>query len=854
MKQKKLSWLIASLFALPLAAADAHTQADEVQQVTVSGIRSSVRNALAVKEASDSMVEVIASEDIGKLPDTTIAESLARLPGLSSGMDRGNASQVVARGLGPRFIDATLNGRELATSEPDRSVRFEQFPSESLSGATVYKTQSADLVEGGVATMIDLKTVQPLKYSGRQASLRADALYYALGRDIPGAKKTAPRVGGIYLDQFFDKSLGVALAFSYQDQPSLQKNKDHWGFNEAHSGDIDGDGKTDKTPWGFQDKVLRGSDERSSVLGKVEWKNGESLVTADAYYALARIREPGLQHWTGDIGNWDNGQKSRYSKLDIRDGYVTGATVADTGFSNHDSLWVQDTGTLVLGVDGKTTAGAWKLEADLSTSRAERDSQWRDLRQFSRGTGTVSWAFTGNERQDFSLGQDSGNPAGFWGPTMHIDTDGHLKDELGALHLNAARDTDLGAVKRLKFGARATHREKSYGQTTWEVAPLAAIPDADYDTVNVAGMAPYIALRDFGASTAAAFGPGAFDPAGRPRSQNDLLSGWKVRERGAALYGQADLDGTLFGKTLRGNAGLRVVHTRQTGEGMQARGGAAPTAVSDGTSYTEVLPSVNLIVNLDEKQERQLRLSLARAMSRAPLDEMGASRNLNVDANPTQPLTGSAGNPQLKPMLADQIDLAYQWYFDKGALLSAGLFYKDISRYIGITSERTTLDARSALVTRSLNGEGGNIRGVELVYQQSFANGLGVSSNYAYTASNIHENIPAGKPFPIEGLMKHNGGLTVWYENAGYEARMSANYHSAFVRNPTWGAGQLVDNSAETYAALSFARHLTSKLQLRFGVDNLSNQKVVYTSANNPYEQEVTEFGRRFNLGISYKL
>ena len=201
MKQKKLSWLIASLCAAAasptLAQAPVTTQ--EVQQVTVSGIRASVRNALAVKEASNSMVEVIASEDIGKLPDTTIAESLARLPGLSSGLDRGNASQVVARGLGPRFIGATLNGRELASSEPNRAVRFEQFPSESLSGATVYKTQSAELVEGGVATSIDLQTVQPLKYSGRQASLKADALYYALSRDIPGASKTAPRVGGIYI-------------------------------------------------------------------------------------------------------------------------------------------------------------------------------------------------------------------------------------------------------------------------------------------------------------------------------------------------------------------------------------------------------------------------------------------------------------------------------------------------------------------------------------------------------------------------------------------------------------------------------------------------------------------------------
>ena len=237
MKHKKMSLLIATLFSTPLMAQQAFAQeaaaaqaavpaaqaaapvAGEIQQINVTGIRASVRNALAVKEASNSMVEVIASEDIGKLPDTTIAESLARLPGLSSGLDRGNASQIIARGMGPRFIGATLNGRELASTEASRAVRFEQFPSESVSGATVYKTQNAELVEGGIATTIDLQTVSPLKYNGRQLNLKADALYYPIAKDIAGADKTKPRVGGIWVDQFLNKTLGAAIAFSYQDQP-----------------------------------------------------------------------------------------------------------------------------------------------------------------------------------------------------------------------------------------------------------------------------------------------------------------------------------------------------------------------------------------------------------------------------------------------------------------------------------------------------------------------------------------------------------------------------------------------------------------------------------------------------------
>lgn len=858
MEQKKLSWMIAGLFALPAAVfaqQAAPAPADEVAVVTVTGIRASVRNALATKEASNSMVEVIASEDIGKLPDTTIAESLARLPGLSSGMDRGNASQIVARGLGPRFIGATLNGRELASSEPNRAVRFEQFPSESLSGATVYKTQSAELVEGGIATTIDLQTVQPLKYNGRQASLKADALVYELARDIPGADKVKPRVGGIYIDQFNNKTLGVALAFSYQDQPSLQKNTRHWGFNENAPDAVNSATYPGKAPWGFQDEVKRGTDERASVLGKVEWKAGDgAMMVGDVYYAQAKIREPGLQHWTtGDsLGNWGGWHNADFSNVDLRNGYVAGATVQNMGVVNNDYLWIQDMSTLAGGINGKFNAGAWKLEADLSTSRSDRDSQWRDLRQYSKTTSPLTFSFTGNENPTYDFGQDTGNPANFWPATMYVDTDGHLKDELSAVHLNGSRAVDLGPVSRVKFGARFTDREKNYHQTTWNLALQSAIPDSAYETINVPGMAPFIALKDFMGTTSAAFGSNVFDPSGRAQNQNDLLSGWKVTERSASMYAQAELEGEMFGKSFRGNAGLRVVRTRQTGEGMESLNGAAPSAVSAGTTYTEVLPSVNLIFNMDAQQERQVRFSVARAMARAPLDEMRGSRNLFLDtSSTTMPYTGSAGNPELKPMLANQVDLAYQWYFGKGSLLSGGLFYKQIERYIGITVDSTVINGRTANISRSVNGEGGNMRGLELVYQQSFANGFGVSSNYSYTASDIQESVAGGKP---EGLMKHNGGITGWYERAGYEARISANYHSAFTRNPTWNAGALIENGAETWVGANFSKQITPNVQLRFGIENLTNQKVVYTASNNPLQQEVSEFGRRYNLGLTFKL
>lgn len=873
MRQKHLSWLIRSLFLLPVfptayaqqALAPAEASADaNIQTVVVSGIRGSMRSALAVKEASNNIVEVVASEDIGKLPDTTIAESLARLPGMGAGLDRGNASQIIARGMGPRFIGATLNGRELASSEPNRAVRFEQFPSESLSGAIVYKTQNAEIVEGGVATSVDLQTVAPLKYNGRQASFKADALYYDQARELD-TRAIRPRLGGIYIDQLAGKTLGVALAFSYQKQPSVEKRKKLWGFNDdANSGDIDQDGRKDLTPWGFESEIKRGTNERASLLGKVEWKpSADALITADVYYAKNRIDEPAMSIWADGLGNWGGADNAHYSNLEKRGNYVVGGTRANIGLTANNTQWIQDMDNLAAGLNGKFNVGEWKIDADIATSKAGRDSQWRDIRMFTTGTGTINWSFTGDERQDFSFSHDSGNGAIYGNPRLHLDTDGHVDDKLNSAQLNASRALEFGALKRVKFGARLADREKSYRQTTWIINTAASTriaPDA-FEPFNVDGFAPFALLKDFSGTVASVFGPDAFNPAGKTRDasqiQNDLLSGWRVKERTSSVFAQADLEGEMFGKSFRGNAGVRVVRTSQTGSGMESVNGGAPTPNEGSTSYTRVLPSFNLIVNMDEAQKSQLRFSLSRAMSRAPLDQMRGSRNLSLDTSSSsnQPITGSAGNPLLLPMMSNQADLAWQYYFSKGSLLSANLFYKQIRTYIGVTVDTSTLNGREARLSRSINGEGGNVRGLELVAQHAFTelpapfDGLGVSANYTYSSSDIKE---FSNNFPMDGLMKHNGGITVWYEKNGFEARVSANYHSAYVRMPEW-TPLLIQNPSETYVTANFSKWITPRLQVHVGLDNITNQKVVHTYENNPYYQNVMEYGRRYNAGLTYK-
>ncbi len=874
MRRQPLSLLIQSICWLPALAAAQGTAAPPAasssdaadQSVTVTGIRAALRSALQRKENANSQVEVIAAEDIGKLPDTTIAESLARLPGLAAGMDRGNASQVVARGLGPRFIGATLNGREFATTEPDRAVRFEMFPSESISGATIYKTQQADVAEGGIATTIDLQTVSPLAYSSRQASLKADGVYYQLGSQITGAKKLAPRLGGIYVDQFADRKVGVALAFSYYDQPSLEDRIDNWGFNENNN-----DPALGKEPWGFQHKVKRGTNKRMSLLGKVELKPVAGLlITGDVYRGRSNIVEPELYH-TADTGNWQGWRTGSYSNVSKDNGYVTGATLAGASVTTINSLWKQDMVNTAGGLHAKWNAGTWLVEGDLAQSSAQRDTLWSAIGLNMTGTGSLTWNFPRDQPMTYGFSLDIGNPALYsnsvsetWGPTFA----GILKDKLDSQVLTASRSVNWGSVNKLAFGVRATQREKQYSQVSWNYAGSATVPASALERITVDGRPDFVALKgDFSDAISRYFGASSLDATGRTATASDLRDrNWRAEEKSTAVFLQGDFDGKLGKLPYRGNVGLRVAHTDQTGYGMSWLPGASTlTPVSDGLKYTRLLPSANFVFSLDDKEMDQVRLGLSRALSRAPLDVMSAAQTIWIDNSGPRPVARiSGGNPRLKPMMADQVDLTFQRFFAKGSLLSAGLFYKQVSDYIGMNSVAGTYQGNQAFYTQQVNNGSGHVSGVELVYQQAFTtlpepfNGLGVFSNYTYTRSDIKENGDASgatfQPIGTNGLMKHNGGLTVWYERNGFEARVAANFHSAYNRAPTWDSTRFQINGAETWVSLNLSKQVTEQLQLRVGVENLTNQKVTYTDPLNPVNQVNFQFGRRINFGLSYKL
>src|SRR6266496_738438 len=187
-------------------------QTDQNTGIVITGFRASLQNAINKKKKADQIVESVSAEDIGKLPDASIGEAIARLPGLAAQRFNGRAAVISIRGLGPDFSTTLLNGREQTSTGDNRAVDYDQYPSEIINQVNVYKTPLASVIGQGIAGTVDLRTIRPLEYGHRVISVGGRAVYPDIGKLNPDAKKYGYRVNGVYVDQYMDGKLGVSLA------------------------------------------------------------------------------------------------------------------------------------------------------------------------------------------------------------------------------------------------------------------------------------------------------------------------------------------------------------------------------------------------------------------------------------------------------------------------------------------------------------------------------------------------------------------------------------------------------------------------------------------------------------------
>jgi iron complex outermembrane recepter protein len=268
-------------FPAPAFAQDATDAEEEDDAIVVTGFRASLESAVAEKREAEQIVEAISAEDIGKLPDASIGESIARLPGLTSQRLNGRANVIAIRGFGPDFSQTTLNGREQTTTSDNRSVELDQYPSEIVNQVVVYKSPTASLIGQGLVGTIDIRTIRPLETGKQILAIGARGSYADLGKLNAGSKDLGYRVNATFVDQFADDTVGISLAASYVDEPYQLQEFNAWGYATTQVG-----GSNQALIGGSKSFVTSTQLKRLGVNGTLQYQAAPTLrLTVDGFYS-----------------------------------------------------------------------------------------------------------------------------------------------------------------------------------------------------------------------------------------------------------------------------------------------------------------------------------------------------------------------------------------------------------------------------------------------------------------------------------------------------------------------------------------------------------------------------------------
>jgi iron complex outermembrane recepter protein len=846
-------------YAMPVIAQG--DQPEALEEVLVTGFRRSVMDAIDIKRDASSVVEVITAEDIGKLPDSSIAESISRLPGLASQRLDGRASRVTIRGFGENESATTFNGREQVSIGDNRGVEFDLYPSEIMSGVTVYKTPTADIEAEGIAGVIDLQTVRPLSRNERVIQVNGQYEQTGFGKLNPDGNDKGYRGTFSYIDQFADNRLGVAFAYNTMRSPSQEKRWNAWGYPE-----FEVDGQEYSILGGAKPFVRSSTLERDTVMLVIQAQPTDTLTTTfDALYVdfsdekiLRGIEIPFA---------WGQGSISpEGAEVDPATGFVTRATTdgqrvvvrndmenreAELQSYGFNTLWdVTDTFSLEFDASySKVERTIWSFENYAGTGRGDNEGVADTLTYTFDGGNTGAQFTHGLDYGDYNLIRLGGPLTWGWSSALNEEygitgtalentaQDGFLNtpeidDELMSLKLAATHAVELGIINEISYGVSYRDREKvkrsnGFYLTLTDFPNMVTVPEqyrlgtVDLDFIGMGDMIAYDSgqmLRD-----------GYYNMLSEALTDiSHLTKSYTVNEQVTAAFARADFEIPMGNLSLTGNAGLRYVHTKQESQGY---GGfvvddeespndgqvvASPTSISH--DYDHWLPSLNLSLALDDQQT--IRFGAAKTISRARMDEMNASLQVSYNENQPDDLGNrwsiSGGNPLLEPKEAIGIDLTYENYFIDEGYFSAAVFWKDLRTWIfhgnyfvdmtGVADPATGEVPPHSGATGSgqQNGGGGELYGYELSLALPFyvfserLDGFGLLASHTGIDSDIEDL--DGNEYELPGLSKNINSLTLYYENYGFSSRVSMRHRSDF-KGEVYGIGfdsEQVDVKGET--------------------------------------------------------
>ncbi|MDP3672558.1 MAG: TonB-dependent receptor [Telluria sp.] len=872
------------------SASTAQASDAPIQVVTVSGIRRGIEAAISVKKNSDSIVEAISAEDIGKLPDVSIAESIARMPGLAAQRVGGRAQVISVRGLSPDFSTTLLNGREQVSTGDNRSVEFDQYPSELMSGVTIYKTPDAGLIGQGLSGTIDMQTVRPLAFSGRTIALNARGEKNSLGA-IANAKSTGNRFSISYIDQFADRTIGVALGFAHLESPVLGHETglyEPWK-KDARPGVPAGTYIMD----GIKSVARSGDNERDGFMGVLQFRPSKSWTSTLDVYASKFQREDTGNQLEINLGNYNGGYSPglMYNPATVSNGILTGGTASGVyplvrGMYNNREDTIRATGW-----NNEFRFAGWSLTADVNFSKAKRDElSLENNLQISNAAGdpfldTVNLRFGTGAFPTIRPGINYNDPARLYvRNTIYGSGYGktpRVEDELKGFKLAANVPMPAGMdglFSSIDIGVnhadRAKKKRQPEGSINLRGAPSTISSDLQYAPVDLGfsgtGFIPSWNVPGVVAKYM------VFEPT----DTRDYLiaKAWDVNEKITTGYLKANIDHDLGTVHMRGNVGVQVQRTDQSSTAKYwdgtATAGNQVKPVTDGKTYTDVLPSLNLAFGF--AGEQTVRLAAAKQLARPRVDQLRAALDFGVSNTNFKP-GGSGGNAQLDPWRANAFDISYEKYFGTKAYVALAGFHKKLTSYIYTMSRDydfskftpgTIARTNIGTYTAPYNGQGGTLKGIELSGSMPLnlvspmLDGFGVSASATYSDSTIKIQDPSGSigtDIDLPGLSKNVTNLTLYYEKAGFETRISQRRRSDFVGEIGNFANERTlrhvvgENVVDFQIGYTFNQGSLKGLGLLLQVNNVTDAAYETYAADRNQPLEYQKYGRTVLLGANYK-
>lgn len=838
----------------------------------VTGVRGSLISAQELKQNSVQFVDSIVAQDIGKLPDNTVADALQRVPGIQVGRDNGEVNSVVIRGL-PN-LGTTLNGREVFTGT-GRAVALQDVPSELVAGVDVYKSNAPDQIEGGIAGLIDIRLRRPLDFKGLTfgASGRAIIPKFADKTTWIGSAMASNRwklAGG---GEFGALVTVADQTYHYKDQRVF-----NFLFTPLTTTAVPGQTAI-QMPDTVGSLLVPGERKRPAMSFSAQYRptNELELYTDFLFTGYRNKRQVhffiGLPRTFGAI-----------QSVALNPGTnVVSRLVSTNNFHLNSTQAFQDKTDSYQAAGGlKWTRGAIKATTELvyNWSSFKNRAVIVDIQYVAPSTFTFDLNPSSGSNVTVTGGDiTSADNYRLWGL---FDNRGYQTSEQLGWKADLEYDLGKGVLSKIKGGLRATDRDaRSRQSSVNNIAPTAGrgVPT----TASIPGFgskAPdgLFSKSEFGASNW--YGP---DPDflrnstavlrpifGRPVTEPNFnpTQAFTDTEKTVAGYVQTNYALGVGDLPLNGLIGARIVQSQQELIGNLTNG----TPVNGTKDTTDVLPTLNGRLKLMDNL--LLRFSGGRAITRPGFAQLNPVVTLNAPTTTGGANgTGNGGNPALDNVKSDNYDVSLEYYLTKSNYVSLTGFYRKIDGYVQTFSALETVSGTNYIVTRPRNAGEGHLKGLEATFQYFPENlpgilkGIGLHSNYTFIKG--EQDVADTRPGaavgsrviqPFAQVSKHSYNLIAIYERGPFSARLAYNRRGSYVDtfngpNPPGDPLRTITVKATDRMDFSASYQIGKGLTVTLDATNLLNQKFQDYFGPNPttHPRDSRLYDRTIEIGVRFR-